>query len=344
MSGLAGTTTTAAARPRTRTNATALRRVAGITAVLAGIVIAVSPFAFKLMGNANGGERVTDRFRTTLNAKGLANLQGGFNTVAAMGGEFFSRTLPDARRAVHQTPAQFQASLQRRFPAIADAEKNVPPVVKIVQPRIPALVASGHDFERVDELPFLGLPISAVPWILLGLGIAVAGLGAVVLARPTRGGAALVAVVGLGLVAVPLAVDLPGRADAAVRLDHLGAFVFSPKIAPVALQTGERLDRMVREVNTQFIPQAAARLHETPKQFTAQLAARYPAVAKGLQQWPTIRPQALYLPKQQVASETDFANLHGLHFRAMPWAVIAPGIAMLLFGGAALVLARRREG
>src|SRR4051794_40199151 len=194
----------------------ALTRAAGVAAIAAGIVIAISPFVFQLAGNGNGGERVTDRYRTTLSTQGLAQLNRDFNTVVLMGGQFFNQTLPDAQRQLHESPAQFRADLRTRFPAIADAQANVPPVVAIVQPRIPALLATHKDFEEVASAPFLGLPISSVPWLLLGIGIVVAGLGVVVLVWPTRAGAALVAVAGLALIGVPLAVDGFGKADAAV--------------------------------------------------------------------------------------------------------------------------------
>jgi hypothetical protein len=341
MGGFAGSTTTSAARTRARIDAIALRRAAAVAAIAAGIVIAASPFVFGLAGNANGGERVTDRFRAGLSTQGLHALQVNFNTVAGMGGEFFGKTLPDARRVARQSPAEFDAALERRFPAIAEGRRTIPPVVKVVQPRIPYLLSLDDDFEKVDSLPFLGLPISSVPWLLLGLGLGVAGLGAFVLVRPSRAGVALVAVAGLGLAAVPLAINAPDKANAAVNLDRAGQFVMSPRIASLALATTHRIDNMIREVNAKFIPQAAAGLHESPAELKAQIAERYPAVARGLAAWPHIRPQAYYLPRGQVASVRDFANLHGIPFRALPWMVIVPGFLVLLIGGFALA---RREG
>ena len=87
------------------------------------------------------------------------------------------------------------------------------------------------------------------------------------------------------------------------------------------------------------MPQTAARLHESPAQLNAQIARGYPAVARGLAAWPSIRPGALQRSRDQVASERDFANIDGIDVRALPWAVIAPGILMLL--GGALGLVRR---
>src|SRR4051812_39181767 len=168
-------------------------RLAALIAVVAGIAIAIVPFAFSLAGNANGGERITDRFRFTFTGEGLQQLTGGYKTAVGMGSEFFGQTLPGVRRELHESPAAFRADLRAHYPAIVAAEKQVPPVVAIVTPRVPALLAARSDFHKVDSLPFLGLPISSIPWLLLAIGVIVAGLGAVVLARPTRLGAGLIA-------------------------------------------------------------------------------------------------------------------------------------------------------
>ncbi|MEA2397536.1 MAG: hypothetical protein QOK25_1092 [Thermoleophilaceae bacterium] len=318
-----------------------LSRVAGLAAIVAGIAIAVSPFAFSLVGNADGGERITNRFRFTLSNQGLAQLKSSYTTAVGMGNQFFTQMLPDVQRAARQSPSTFEADLRKRYPAIADAEKNVPPVVAIVNPQVPGLLGLHDDFKKVDSLPFLGLPISSIPWLLLGLGVGVAALGLAVFARPGRAGAALVAIAGLGLVAVPLIASAPSKADAAVRVERAGRFVFSPKIGPAALATTERIDALVHEVETSFIPQTAAQSHETAAQFTAKVAQRYPAVARGLTAWPSIKPGALHRARDQVASQRDFANLEGIHLRALPWAVIGPGILMLLFGTVALVQGRK---
>jgi uncharacterized membrane protein YphA (DoxX/SURF4 family) len=320
--------------------------MAGVVAILCGLAIAITPFAFSLNGNANGGERVTDRFRSTLSTDGLQALQSSFGTVVAMGDQLFGRTLPDVRRELHESPAQFRAELSRRYPAIADAQRQVPPVIGLVQPKVPGLLALHKDFQTVDSIPFLGLPISSVPWLLLGIGVVVAGLGVAVLAWPTFAAAGLVAVAGLALIVVPIAVSANAKVNAADHLDKAGRFVFSPKIAPAALATTQRIDRMVDEVKTSFIPQTAARLHEPPARLNAQIARRYPAVATGLAAWPSIRPGALHRAHDQVASQADFANLDDIHFAALPWTVMGPGILMLLVGGAALAQRRalaRRE-
>lgn len=318
-------------------------RLAAIIAVVAGIAIAIVPFAFSLAGNANGGERITDRFRFTFTDEGLHQLTSGYKTAVGMGGQFFGQTLPDLRRGLHQSPAAFQADLRAHYPAIVRAQKEVPPVVAIVTPKVPALLASQSDFHKVDSLPFLGLPISSIPWLLLAIGVIVAGLGVVVLARPSRMGAVLIAVAGLALIVVPLAVNAFDKADSAAKLDKVGSFVFAPKITAAAQATTNNIDALVTEVEHKFIPRTAGRLHVSQPRFKTQLAAKYPAVKRGLAAWPVIGPRAIKQSHDQVASVHDFANLHGLHFKALPWTVIGPGIVLLILGLAAAVMPVRRR-
>jgi hypothetical protein len=329
----------AAPSPRSAVRVGAVRS-AGVAAIVAGVVMIVSPFALSLAGNANGGERILNRFRSTMSTAGLAGLKSSYTTVADMSNQFFSATLPDLRSRLHESPAAFQADLERHYPAVAKASVAVPPVFALVNPKVPGLLALHDDFARVDSLPFLGLPVSSVPWILLGLGVGVTLVGVATVTTRRRAGVALIAVTGAALVGVPLALSIPTKADASVSLVRAGRFVFSPKIAPAALATTDTLDQFVSEAQSRFLPQTAARLHESTAQLGAQLAKRYPAVVRGLAAWPLIRPVALQRARYQVTSVEDFANIEGIDFRAVSWVVIGPGMLMLIVRAGALVASR----
>jgi hypothetical protein len=305
---------------------------------VAGVVVAVSPFALSLFTDARSGQRILDRFRTTLSAPGLAALKSNYATVEQMSDQFLLQTLPDVQRQLHESPAAFRADLTSHYPAIATAQRTVPPVFALVDPKIPGLLALHDDFQKVDSLPFLGLPVSSVPWLFFGAGLAVAFLGLATVVRPKVSTAAIVAAVGVGLIAVPLAFSIPGKADAGVNLQRAGKFVFSPAIAPAALVTTQRVAAVVDEVEAAFLPQTAARLRESTAQFTVQLDRRYPAVARGLAVWPSIRAAGFALARGQVASIRDAARIDGLDVRAVPWVVIGPGISVLIAGLLALSL------
>src|SRR3954452_17342171 len=184
-----------------------LRTVAAVVTIVVGVALVVEPVAMSLFRDAPGGERVTDRFRSTLSQPGLVALQRNFKTVGGMGNEFLTRTLPDLRSQLHITPGQFDASLRGVAPAALTARRDLPPAVALVAPVVPQLVGVHDAFDAVDSLPFLGLPITTIPWILTGAGVLLIGVGVVVLRWRDPRATWLVAAAGLGLVVVPLALS-----------------------------------------------------------------------------------------------------------------------------------------
>jgi hypothetical protein len=92
-----------------------------------------------------------------------------------------------------------------------------------------------------------------------------------------------------------------------------------------------------------MVPALAQRLHVRTAAFEHSLATNYPAVAKGLAAWPSIKPGAVELVRRQVASVGDATELNGLDFTPLPWYIMGPGIALLLTGGIPLTLSGRPE-
>jgi hypothetical protein len=65
-------------------------------------------------------------------------------------------------------------------------------------------------------------------------------------------------------------------------------------------------------------------------------------VAKGLSAWPSIKPGAVHLVGLQRASVADAANMR-LNFKALPWYILGPGIALLIAALLALMIDGRGE-
>jgi hypothetical protein len=68
----------------------------------------------------------------------------------------------------------------------------------------------------------------------------------------------------------------------------------------------------------------------------ASEASRHPAIERGLERWPSIRPGAYALAAAQRASLADREKLDNIPFRAFPWLLIGPGITLIALGGAAV--------
>jgi hypothetical protein len=314
-----------------------MRKVVATVAVVCGMGLIAVPFALSLFDRAPAGERVTNRFRDTLSSQGLHGLATNFQTMGALVDQFIHEASPGLARRLHMTNRQFGALVAHDYPRVAAGVTGIPPLVAFVTPVAAQLEALHPQFAAVDSLPFLGLPLTSVPWILLAMGAALVGLGIVVLRTRGRGPLVVASGVGLALLVIPLALSYPSKASDATRVAAVGRVALSPKAAAGAQKANQLIDGMVTQVNTEMLPGLATRLHVSPSALEASIARGYPAVAKGLLAWPTIKPGAIELVRRQVASVPDAERLNGLDFTPLPWYIMGPGIALLIAGLAALL-------
>jgi hypothetical protein len=289
-----------------------MRRGLALLAIAFGIGIAALPFAMSLWSDAPAGQRIVERFDSTLSADGLHALTTNFATVGAMSNQVFDEMVPQLGidTAAH--------------PAIAHAQQEIPAAVSLVAPVNKQLVAVHGDFEAVSSLPgIFGLPLESIPWLLLGLGVALAALGVVALLRPGIWTSAAIGLVGLAMVVAAVALSLPQKADAAVHVNKVGKVALSPVAAKAAIDTTRTIDALVNDVSASYGAQAKS----------------YPAVERGLESWPSIRPGAFALAAAQQASLRDRDKLDNIPFRTFPWLIIVPGILLAALG--ALVVLRQ---
>jgi hypothetical protein len=313
-----------------------------LCAVVFGVGLIVSTFALSLWRDAPAGERVTDRFRLTLSTRGLSDLSANFGALDAFGTQFIDETRPALARRLGMTRAQFDRLLATDYPSTAAAVHEVPPALAFVRPVIPRLEAVHNDFRAVDDIPGLGLPITSVPWLLVGLAGLLGVGGALVWRRPGRIPVLLLLGLGVAMIAVPLALDLPHKAAAADRVVKVGNVSLSASAARTATRTVQVVDGTVREVRTQLIPTLARRLGTTPDAVSASLARDFPKVGAGLADWDRIKVGAEELTARQRGSVHDAQLMKDVPFRALPWLVLGPGIALTLLAAAALAVATRR--
>jgi hypothetical protein len=318
-----------------------MRRVVAVVSIVIGVGLILEPLVLDLFPRAAAGERVTDRFRATMSSDGLTQLQSNFDTVGAFTDQLTSKAVPAFAQRLGMTPAQFKAYLDSNFPAVATGIKEIPPAAAFVGPVIPQLVAAHDEFAAVDTLPALGLPITSVPWLLIGLGLLLIALalGALRIAGPLP----LVAVlaVGVGMIVVPLVISLPGKADDAHDLATLGKVALSQKAADAAAAATKVIDDTMAETKTKMLPTIATRLGMSPAEMDKYVQHDFPDVAAGLRAWPSIRPGAYHLAAIQGQSVDDNVTMGDTPFRALPWLLIVPGIALVLVSAAALLRSRR---
>jgi hypothetical protein len=222
---------------------------------------------------------------------------------------------------------------------VSAAVTGLPPLVAFVSPVNAQLQLLHPQFAAVDSLPFLGLPLTTIPWILLAAGVALLGLGVWLVRSADRRPVVCAAVLGAGMVAIPLALSYPAKASDAKRIVTVGHVALSPAAVAGATKATQLIDGLVSQVNASMIPALANRLGVSPGQLKSTIAQDYPTVAKGLAAWPSIKPGAIHLVALQRSSVADAANMR-LNFKALPWYILGPGIALLIAALLALVVDR----
>lgn len=316
-----------------------MRRAAAVVTVLFGLWLVSLPFAFDLFDRTSNAEKVTDAFRSTLSARGIADLSANYGVIRGFGNQFVNETRPALAKQLGLSQAQFDRFVGANFPAVAAAVKGVPGAIALVDPVVPQLarLSGSGDFRKVDDIPGLGLPITVIPWLLLGLGAAAAGFGAVGLWRGSRWAIMAGGGIAAATVIAALALDLPAKFQATSRTVEVGRVALSQKAADTATQTVAVVDATVKEVQAKLVPALATRLGTTPAAVKAEIATQFPDVATGLAQWPRIKPGAADLAARQRATVAAFAAGDGAPFRTLPWLVIGPALLAALLCGAALV-------
>jgi hypothetical protein len=317
-------------------------RVASIGAVLAGVALVVVTFSLSLFPRSYAGERVSDNLRAVMSPAGVKGQAAALGLVGGFVGDYVAKGAPMFARELHMSPAQYERFVAANYPAVAYGEKEIPAAAKaVVAPVVAQAPKIQAKYEEVTHIPGLGLPIAGAPWLLVLAGALLVGVGGAGLVRPHRGIAAAVALLGAGLVVVPLALNLPAKASDSGPVLKLGRIAVSQHAATAAHRTALAVDDMVSTMRFRMLPDLAARLHTTPATLDATISRHAPRMANGLREWPSIAATAYGLTQAQQSSVADFKRVDGIGYSGLEWVAIGPGIALLLLGGVALLAERR---
>jgi hypothetical protein len=108
-------------------------------------------------------------------------------------------------------------------------------------------------FAAVDFPPFLGLPLAAIPWILIALGLVLIGLAGWILRVGGRGPLAVAAMPGLAMLVIPL-LAYPRKASDAKRVQTVRRMALSQAAVNGTTKANMLIDGLVSQVETTMIP------------------------------------------------------------------------------------------
>ncbi len=315
-----------------------MRRLAGLLAVAAGTVLLTFTFTEHVFSRAGDAETVATHYRGLMSPGGLAELRGGFDELRAAGNQLVTEAQPALQQQLGLDDAQYRAYLEHEMPNVAAFDDQAASVVGLVDPVITTMQRAQNDYHRADQIPVGFLPLDSAPWMFLAAGIALVTLGALVAWRPRRLTVVVLGVLGALLVVAPLALGIPGKVDAAIRVKEVGRTGLAPSTGQAAVGATALFDGVAHDVVTVLEPrlEAAGVDH-------AGFAAKYPVLEAWVTSWQgSISAKSHDLSDSQVALAPTFANADRIPLRIVPWLFVVPGLLVALLVGESLLRDSRR--
>lgn len=321
-----------------------LTRVASLAAILAGATLIVVTVALSLFPRAYAGQRVADNFEAVMSPRGVVQQKAALGLVGGFVGDYVGKAAPAFARELHMSRPRYERFVAVNYPAVAYGQEEIPAAAKaVVGPVVAQAPKIQPKYERATHIPGLGLPIAGAPWILVLAGALLVVVGAIGVARPSRGIAAAIAVLGVGMVVAPVALNLPAKTRDSGTVLKLGRVAVSQETATAAHRTALAVDDMVSTMRFRMLPDLAARMHTTRAALDTTMARDAPGMATGLREWPSIAATAYDLTVLQQNSVDDFKEIDDIGYSGLEWIAIGPGIGLLLLGAGALLAARRES-
>ncbi len=308
-------------------------------AVVVGIVLIGFTVAEHVVSRSHDAQQIADYYQPLMSERGLADLSNEFDAVKAAGAQLDAQAEPRLQHALGMNDEAFAAYVSRTMPGIHAFDQQAPGVVALVGPVIGQMQAARADYARASDIPTSWLPLSSAPWLFIGIGVLLIAVGAAALLRPTRLASAALAIVGIGIVVAPLAIAIPRKVDAAVRVTKLGRVGLAPATGQKAVGATKLFDGMASDVRTKLQPAFSA---AAP---AADFDRAFPTLSGFANEWArSTSAKSHALSDSQAALASTFADADKIPLRPIPWLFIVPGLLLALLAGATLLPEQHRAG
>jgi hypothetical protein len=304
------------------------RTISGVLMIVVGAAFVVATFTSHLFTVSPAFERMTGDFRPQMQPAALSQLRADLTQLTAVQQELVTKVVPAVSAAVHVTPAQFAAQMQRQFPAVSAGMAAVPQITTQFNSVLTILGNEQPRFAQADAIPTSNLPATTVPWLLFAAGILVMGAGALTLLL-ARKGAITAAILGGVLIIAPLAMSFPGKASAADTMNKDLKPVYTAQLVTGAKQSMIVMQQMGTEMQTKMLPALASMLKLQPAQLQTFLAKNFPVLAAGMAALPTSLGHFDALVTAFDHSLSNYDTAKGTSLTPLVWLMIGGGIVVI---------------
>jgi hypothetical protein len=209
-------------------------------------------------------------------------------------------------------------------------------VQRQLEPVIDLLDAQQENFASADAIPTDDLPATTVPWGMAAAGALAILIGLVMALVPGRIGSVAALILGLLLVAVPLTLSLPDKAQGADDLNAALQPVYNEELVTGASGAVEVIGAMGTEMSERMIPGLGAMLGMTDAEVQQFLGEGFPAIVGAMGSLPDAVGRFTGMVGAFADNLDNYDILQPVAFVPIVWTLIGAGAALLVLGGLAL--------
>jgi hypothetical protein len=309
------------------------------------VLIGAGFIAVTLMANLfNVGpafDKLTDDFRPIMNQDALQVAQQDIDSLAAAGTEIQNKMLPALAQQLGMTPDQLSSMMADQYPDVTAGLTALPQITPTFTGLVTTLDQNRPYFEAADAIPTESIPASSVSWSLLAVGIVVIALGVWVWFKP-RAGSIVALVLGAALIAVPVILDMPHKADYADTLNENLKPVYTQELIDQANASLATLSAMGTEMQTKMLPDLAAQMNMTPEELNAFVGQNFPDTSAALAGMQASMGRFQGMVTAFANNLDNYETLKPVSFVPIVWYIIGSGIALVVLGAAGAVMPTRK--
>lgn len=318
------------------------RRLAAMVVVVTGALLIGTVLVTDLFSRSDAFDRLSDRTRASFSDQAIAQQRqdlAGMQTVSTS----LATALPALGQQANLTEAQLQQFLAQ-FPDFTQGVAQMPAISQRMSTLVNTIDAEQQRFRAADAIPTNDQSTTSVPWFILIVGILAVVIGLAMAASRSGAWAIAAAVLGIIIIAVPLATSLPQKTMDADKLnDTLAAQVYTDETITGVQQASTTIGATATALQTQVLPAVATRLGLSVEQVQAGLVAAFPDLATALQNTPAALTRLGTTASTLAQTRSDFNEVNGTSYAPITWIVLGSGIAVLLMGTWAAVSGVIRE-
>ena len=237
------------------------------------------------------------------------------------------------------TPAQFAAFAQQQFPTLAASVQQIPQTAAGFDKVLGTIAAQDAHLHSAVAIPAKSISTTVVPWLILGAGVVIAGLG---IARARITSMVAVAVGALVIISV-FAFSLPSKTSDADALNKAMKPYFKQQQIDASRRSITSLNALSDELGGKVLNAISAAQHVPVSQLIGPFASQFPALASALTSLPQATDRANALSATFERNLANYNKVAPFHFEAATWVILAAGLLVMIGGALPLLVSDETE-